>query len=256
MQWLVLQGLGQCVIASSGRLYFVVPLLLQLKYISNETLLFIITHLFQNAQENVPSMPKFRMVKSLNWRIFIIILFLPQSLGYFGVLAVSGFSLGILTAAGGPVKGIAYSMNGNGEESEEWLHPDGKTICTMKDTKKKNCWAKLNKNIKKKTNELIEEYKGNEIKNDVVRIDDQGDTTDGYKNIQAQLNQLERPSTIATVIHDPYTPIEHIQKGLRRSLEAKKLCELKEAETPMPTVSDVNKQRYDPSTHKRKSKGK
>ena len=183
-----------------------------------------------------------------------IILFLPQSLGYFGVLAVSGFSLGILTVAGGPVKGVAYSMNGNGEESEEWHHPDGKTICTMRYMRKKNSWAiGIPSRIKKRAHDQINEYNGRPIQNDEFRIDHEDDTTDGYKNIQMQLNQHERPSTFATVIHEPNVPIEHVRKGLHKSLDEEKLCELKEAKKPM--VSDI-KQRYDPSTRKRKSKGK
>ena len=210
------------------------------------------THLFQNAQENAPSVPKFRMVKSLNWKTFIIILFLPQSLGYFGALAVSGFSLGTFTVAGGPVKGIAYSMNGNGEEIEYWPHEDGTTICTKRNPKM-NSWATINNDIKRKAHERIDEYNGRQIRNNIndeFRIDIQGDTTDGYINIQIQLDEHIRPSTFATVIHKPNVPNEHVRKGLHKSIDEEKLCELKEAEKPM--VSDVDKERYDPSTRKRK----
>ena len=239
------------------------PLLLQLKYISNETLLFIITHLFQNAQENAQSVPKFRMVNSLNWKTFIIILFLPQSLGYFGALAVSGFSLGTFTVAGGPVKGIAYSMNGNGEEIEYWPHENGTTICTPRDMKKRNKWVTgITRDMKDKAHEEINKYNGRPIQNkkEGFRIDRQGCTTNGYNKIQMQLNEIRQrnsPTTFAAVNHEDNVPIVHVRDGLHKSLEDEKLCELTELkEAEKPTVSDVNKQRYNRNTHKGKSKGK
>lgn len=166
-------------------------------------------------------------------KTFIIILFLPQSLGYFGALAVSGFSLGILTAAGGPVKGIAYCMNGNGEEPEEWPHADGITICIPRDIERNNRWATINNDIKREAEERIDEYNGRTIRRrgDRIHIDNKDLIhVNGYIHVRIQLNQKRWPSTFAGVNHRPNVPMEHVRDGLRKSLSKKKLYELKEAE--------------------------
>lgn len=99
-------------------------------------------------------------------------------------------------------------------------------------------------------------YNGRPIQNihDGFHIDNEGRTTNGYKRVQIQLNGNISPSTFAAVNHEDNVPIIHVRRGLHKSLDEEKLCELKEAEKP--TVSDVDKERYDPSTRKRKKKGK
>ena len=133
----------------------------------------------------------------------------------------------------------------------------------MKDRKKRNKWAiGISSDMKKEAHKEINKYNGRPIqnKNEGFRIDHQGRTTNGYNKIQMQLNKNRppnSPTTFAAVNHEDNVPIEHVRRGLHKSLDDKKLCELTELkEAKKPTVSDVNKQKYNPNTRKRKKKGK